>query len=323
MSEMAYPRRGIDVLNTSVTELMLLAIFFILLALAIAQDNLAGAETDNKDLRATISSQATEIADLKKQIEEFRNTVGLSESELRDTLFKHKTRIDVLSREKDALGEELGKTRLALETAHRKLDEALDEARKLKQQLTELTKQSGSADDLRDGLSELKRIAAANGIDPDAPLRDVLGKLESRIGALSGEAEKLRQRLKAAGVTATESERAEGEVITARCWSENERRPDALFSIYLRADGYRVEKAWPKVRDYDANSSQWVRSMAIAKVLSEDQFRQLGHAIRTESEKRQPPCIFVANVRADDENLPTVKQLERMQRIVDRYFYTR
>lgn len=323
MTDAAAPRRGVDVLNTSVTELMLLAIFFILLAFAIARDDLIGANADNEGLSQQIVAQQQQISDLLARVKELQKNMGMTAQELDEVLFKRKVLIDDLSRKNEQLNKQLAASNLKLATLEKALKTAEAERLKLKNAMDQLIGETGSVDALQDAVKAIKRLAAANNIDPDAPLDTVISALESRIGKLAGDADTLRQKMKAAGLTDKEIENTAGEVITARCWNPDNGRPDAVFNIFVRANGFRVTPAWPKVREYDATSSQWIRAMAAAGTLGIRQFQQLGKNIRAESEKRQPPCIFVANVRIDERDGPSAAQFKRLRDVAGRYFYIR
>lgn len=322
MASRAGHARGIDVLNTSVTELMLLAIFFILLALAIARSDLADASKSNVDLRSLIEEQAAEIAALKRRLSDLRESIGIS-TDLEAQLNQRLVRIDELEQENRDLRQALAENRIAnqaMEERIRELDEQLNAIRRA---LGVERIADDTVDELAKAISDLKRVAAANNIDPDAPLDQLISRLESELGARAGAVETMRQKMKKAGLSDKAIAEIDGTVITPSCWRNDQGRADALFDIYIRATGYRVVAAWPKIREADANSSRWIREMAKTGTLSVAEFRRLGRNIRAESEKRQPPCIFVANVRIDDTRVPDAAQFKRLRDVAGLFFYIR
>jgi hypothetical protein len=129
--------------------------------------------------------------------------------------------------------------------------------------------------------------------------------------------------MKAAGVTDKEMKNTAGDVITASCWKRDNGRPDAVFKIFIRSNSFRVTPAWRKVRDPDAKNSEGIHTMAAAGTLGIRLFKQIGQNIRDESEKRKPPCIFVAEVIIDESDKPSAAQFKRLRDIAGEYFYIR
>ena len=87
---------GVDVLNTSVTELMILGIFFVLLAFAITRDDLKGASEITTSLQSKIDEKNIEISRLVAELKERKLSVSMSKNDLEETLFKRKVDISLL-----------------------------------------------------------------------------------------------------------------------------------------------------------------------------------------------------------------------------------
>ena len=316
MTDTAAPRRGVDVLNTSVTEVMLLAIFFILLAFAFARDELIGSNTDKDSLTRQLANLQDQVKDLGGRLEQEKNRRRMTKAELDKELLKTMVIVEDLSRKNEQLWKQLVASKPKLAAA---LSAAEAERNKLKSVINPL----GSIDDLRRGIEAVKRIAAANNIESDAPLGTVVSAIETLIGKLAREADTLRQTMKAAGVTDKEMKNTAGDVITASCWKRDNGRPDAVFKIFMRSNSFRVTPAWRKVRDPDARNSKAILAMAAAGTLRIQRFKQIGRDIRNESEKRKPPCIFVAEVIIDDRDKPSAAQFKGLRDIAGQYFYIR
>ena len=316
MTDTAAPRRGVDVLNTSVTEVMLLAIFFILLAFAFARDELIGSNTDKDSLTRQLANLQDQVKDLGGRLEQEKNRRRMTKAELDKELLKTMVIVEDLSRKNEQLWKQLVASKPKLAAA---LSAAEAERNKLKSVINPL----GSIDDLRRGIEAVKRIAAANNIESDAPLGTVVSAIETLIGKLAREADTLRQTMKAAGVTDKEMKNTAGDVITASCWKRDNGRPDAVFKIFMRSNSFRVTPAWRKVRDPDARNSKAILAMAAAGTLGIQRFKQIGRDIRNESEKRKPPCIFVAEVIIDDRDKPSAAQFKGLRDIAGQYFYIR
>jgi hypothetical protein len=64
-------------------------------------------------------------------------------------------------------------------------------------------------------------------------------------------------------------------------------------------------------------------NLAKAGFIGTRSFRKIGQRIRTESEKRNPPCIFVVKVRIDTTKTPSALQCKELRDVIGRYFYVR
>ena len=64
-------------------------------------------------------------------------------------------------------------------------------------------------------------------------------------------------------------------------------------------------------------------NLAKAGFIGTRAFRKIGQRIRTESEKRNPPCIFVVKVRIDTTKTPSALQCKELRDVIGRYFYIR
>ena len=315
--------KGIDVLNTSVTELMLLAIFFILLALAIAQTDLQGAEDNNVDLKKIIENQEAEIADLKGRLKDLLQSLGIS-SDLETELKKRLVLINELERENRDLRQQLLDNRVEINKLTSRVAALEAQLAGIKNALGGDDVSEAAFNSLTKAISDLRRIAAANNFDPDAPLDELIALIETELGERAVEVAGLRAKLKSAGLTDKEIAETDGKLIKSSCWwLDDKGRADALFDIYIRADGYRIERAWPKVRDADAKSSEWIKSMANAGILKVKKFNELGSKLKVEALKRKPPCVFVAAVFVDKQNVPDAAQYQNLLKYVDWHFYVR
>ncbi len=334
MTSVRPTNNGIDVLNTSVTELMILGIFFVLLAFAIARQDLSGALSSADDLQTQLAQQLAEVSRLQARIEALKKTVGVSKSELEETLFQRKRRIDDLTQQLEELtstnsqlAKSLAEAKLQLGIANQMIEDIRAEREDLKNKIDATISIIGSDEEFEQSINSIRRIAAANNIDPNAPLNEVITALEQRIGTLSSSVSELRHQneelRRKFGIDVVEAEKLSGEIITARCWTPDGERPDALFDISIRSDGFSVAKAWPNVREYDATSSETILAMVRQGNLSESEFRTLGRKIRAESEKRQPPCIFVVNVHIDEIDTPSAIQFKKLRNVAGLSFYIR
>lgn len=317
--------RTIDVLNTSVSELMLLTVFFVLLALAIARADLLGAESDRDGLVQRIVSLEHENAQLNTRLAELQKNMSMSERELDETLIGRKAMIDSLEKQVEDLNKSLARTNLKRQSLEAELKKATSERDELRSKLAGITGTHDNAAALSDAISQLKRIAAANNIDPDAPLSALVRDLERELGALRTTTANLRNRLKSAGISEKDKPDSQGEVITARCWwNQNRGVPDSVFRIEVQDDGFIAVPTWPKIRDRDARAARSVVAMANAGKVSVKEFRKLGATLRNESERRSPPCIFVVDVQISDQTAsktPSAKRFQELRRVVGRYFY--
>lgn len=313
--------RTIDVLNTSVSELMLLTVFFILLALAIARADLLGAESDRDELTARLITQEKEIAELKTRLDETKKNMGLSAQQLDDALNSRRVRIENLEKQIKDISKSLAVSKLQNQILRTALTAAENERDTLKKSVQKLNQNAQDNASIESVIGELKRVASKNNIDPNAPLEDLVRQLETKLGSLQGTAATLRQKLKSAGIS--EAEATEGEVITARCWAESGRRADAAFNIAVRADGFKISQSWSKIHGPDARSSKHMMNLAKSGFIGTRAFRKIGQRIRTESEKRNPPCIFVVSVRIDTEKTPSALQYKELRDVIGRYFYIR
>ena len=294
----------------------MLAIFFILLAFAFARDELIGSNTDKDSLTRQLANLQDQVKDLGGRLEQEKNRRRMTKAELDKELLKTMVIVEDLSRKNEQLWKQLVASKPKLAAA---ISAAEAERNKLKSVINPL----GSIDDLRRGIEAVKRIAAANNIESDAPLGTVVSAIETLIGKLAREADTLRQTMKAAGVTDKEMKNTAGDVITASCWKRDNGRPDAVFKIFMRSNSFRVTPAWRKVRDPDARNSKAILAMAAAGTLGIQRFKQIGRDIRNESEKRKPPCIFVAEVIIDDRDKPSAAQFKGLRDIAGQYFYIR
>jgi regulator of replication initiation timing len=311
---------GIDVLNTSVTEIMILGIFFILLAFAIKSDDLKGATDTSLDMRE-------EIIRLEARLKALEQSAGMPITKLAETLYQRQVRITKLEAEIAALSKLWKKTDLELQSVREELRIVKIERDKLIQKLDSILEAVGSENDIEQIVVSIKRIAAANSIDPDAPIDTLLSQLEKKIGTLSSENYALREKLKTLrqkyGLKGEDAEKIVGEIRKSGCWKKDDSRPDALFNILIRSDGFRITSAWPKIRELDAISSSAVRGLVSQNIVSEKQFRKLGKIIRAESESRPHPCIFVVNIDPDNSKMPSAIEYKKLSKVTGYFFYPR
>jgi hypothetical protein len=321
---------GIDVLNTSVTELMILGIFFVLLAFATARDDLKGASEIATNLHRKIDDQNIQISRLQAELKERKITVSMSKRELEETLFKRKIRISLLEMKNAKLLKAQEENKLQTSNMRTALIDAESERDILEKKLDTLTTAMGKDDSIEEIINSIKRIAAANFIDPKAPLKTVISSLEKKMGGLTKEAYDLREKLKIImrkyNLKDDVDKQIDGEIRTSGCWKQKDRRArvyDALFKIFIRKDGFRVIPAWPKIRELDANSSSAISALINQRIVSEKQFRKFGKTIRKESESRPNPCIFVVNVEPDKSYEPSAFQYKKLRKVTGYFFYPR
>ena len=195
------PNSTIDVLNTSVSELILFTVFFILLALAIARADLLGAEADRDELTARLITQEKEIAELKTRLDETKKNMGLSAQQLDDVLNSRRVRIENLEKQIKDISKSLAVSKLQNQILRTALTAAENERDTLKKSVQKLSKNAQDYASIEFVIGKLKRVASKNNIAPNAPLEDLVWQLETKLGSLQGTTATLRQKLKSVGVS--------------------------------------------------------------------------------------------------------------------------
>ena len=335
--------RRIELRNTTITEILLVFVFLILLLLqgayAEISDTVKQGDADRQVLEAALEEKASEVAALK---DEFR-TRGLSESEMNAVVHENLSRIQsanariaTLVEEKAAAETQLerqGRKQIALKAELERLSSLVETLRR--QGLVDGFEPSEDAKRFQTLLSDYRSARKIVAVD-DIPLADAAGRMQQKARTLGDRAERAERRVRSLETqmaalrretTALAAKMRERERLIAQlrqppkahgmepgnCWN----RKEYLYGITIEGNDFVVTRKWPSSRDAEVRRTpalKWIEK----ERMNRGQFKAMGRRVYEYSLKQNPSCRYFVDIDLANSHAPNT--LEQIL-FIERFFF--